>query len=399
MRKKKTVLALVVVLLLTLLVWWKGEKESLLIDENQLLRQERGKGSYEAELILEIEGETTTEMIITVPEQLFGEEEEALCLQEAIEEIEREFAGGNSSLEEVRTKVVICENYCQGMVQAGWEFSNPGLIAADGSLLEEEMISDKERVNAKVYLSCEDSSLIYEFDFYVCKQEKSGEEIFYEKLKQSISEDGKREGEKMLWLPLEQDGYKLVWKNQQSDLPLQVFLIGMLVVMLLPALEKEKEKEVQRRRDEQLIREYPALVSKLSLLLGAGMTLRKAWNLIVNRQTSSGIVYKEMLVTQREIENGKSEVEAYERFAERCGLQKYRKLMNYLIQNTRKGNKGLCQWLQTEAEEAFAERKSMALKLGEEVGTKLLLPMMMMLGIVVLVVMIPAVISFRAGVN
>jgi len=399
MEKKKTVPVIFGVLLLTLLVWWKGEKESFLIDENQLLRKESGDGTYDAELILEIEGETTTEIVITVPQQRLKKEEEGAFLQKAIKEIEDSFAGENSSLEEVRTNVVIYENYCQGMVQAEWEFSNPGLIATDGRILEEGVISDKEYVDAKVYLVCEDSSLIYEFYFCVCKQEKSEEEIFYEKLKQSIAEDGKKEGEETLWLPLELDGHNLVWKKQKSARPLQVFFIGVLVVILLPALEKEKEKEAQKKREELLIREYPILVSKLSLLLGAGMTLRKAWSIITNKQTTFGIVYKEMLVTEREIVNGKSEVEAYANFAERCGLQKYRKLMNCLVQNTRKGNRGLCQWLQTEAEEAFAERKSMALKCGEEVGTKLLLPMMMMLGIVILIIMVPAVISFQAGIN
>lgn len=396
---KKTAREIFVVLVLTLLVWWKGEKENLLIEENQLLRQENGKGAYEVELIVGIEGEQGTEMMITVPEQRLTEKEEKSLLQEAIKEIEREFTGANSSLDEVRTKVLMREVYCKGTVQAEWEFSNPELIAADGSVWEEEMFSDEEEVGAKVYLTCEDSSLIYEFYFCVCKQEKSKEELLYEKLNQSISEDGKREGEKILWLPLEVDGHKLVWKNQKSKRPIQVFLMGMLVVILLPLLEKEREKETQKKREEQLEREYSALVSKLSLLLGAGMTLRRAWNLITQKQGASGVVYKEMLVTQREIENGKSEVEAYENFGKRCGLQKYRKLINYLIQNTRKGNRELCQWLQAEAEEAFAERKSMALKCGEEVGTKLLLPMMIMLGIVILVIMVPAVLSFQAGIN
>ena len=41
-----------------------------------------------------------------------------------------------------------------------------------------------------------------------------------------------------------------------------------------------------------------------------------------------------------------------------------------------------------------AERKGLAKKLGEEAGTKLLLPMMMMLCIVMVIIMIPAYFSF-----
>ena len=47
-----------------------------------------------------------------------------------------------------------------------------------------------------------------------------------------------------------------------------------------------------------------------------------------------------------------------------------------------------------EAGNAFEERKNMARRLGEEAGTKLLLPMMMMLGIVMMLIIIPAYFSF-----
>lgn len=106
-----------------------------------------------------------------------------------------------------------------------------------------------------------------------------------------------------------------------------------------------------------------------------------------------------MLITQREIENGKGEIKAYESFARRCELQKYRKLSSYLVQNLKKGNKGLCELLEREAAETFSERKNMAQQLGEELGTKLLFPMLLMLGIVILIVMVPAVLSFQTGIS
>ena len=49
--------------------------------------------------------------------------------------------------------------------------------------------------------------------------------------------------------------------------------------------------------------------------------------------------------------------------------------------------------LEQEAEEAFEERKNSAKKLGEEAGTKLLFPMLLMLGIVI------AITAWREVVN
>ena len=50
--------------------------------------------------------------------------------------------------------------------------------------------------------------------------------------------------------------------------------------------------------------------------------------------------------------------------------------------------------LEQEAENGMEERKSLARKLGEEAGTKLLLPMMLMLILVVVILMVPAVLAF-----
>ena len=70
------------------------------------------------------------------------------------------------------------------------------------------------------------------------------------------------------------------------------------------------------------------------------------------------------------------------------------RLSMLLSQNLRKGNAGLTQLLEKEAEEAFEERKRNARKYGEEAATKLLLPMFLMLMIVMVVIMVPAFLSF-----
>ena len=49
--------------------------------------------------------------------------------------------------------------------------------------------------------------------------------------------------------------------------------------------------------------------------------------------------------------------------------------------------------LEKEADITMQQRKNMAKKQGEEAGTKMLLPMMMMLGIVMVIVMVPAILS------
>ena len=51
--------------------------------------------------------------------------------------------------------------------------------------------------------------------------------------------------------------------------------------------------------------------------------------------------------------------------------------------------------LKSEAAEAFEERKNMARKAGEEAGTKLLVPMFIMLAVVMAIMVIPAFLSIQ----
>ncbi len=113
------------------------------------------------------------------------------------------------------------------------------------------------------------------------------------------------------------------------------------------------------------------------------------------QQTGLCIVCEEMLITCHEMESGVGEERAYERFGERCGLESYRKLGNILSQNLRKGGTAMTVLLEKEVENAFEERKSAAKRYGEEAGTKLLFPMILMLGMIMAILIVPAVMAFQ----
>ena len=66
-----------------------------------------------------------------------------------------------------------------------------------------------------------------------------------------------------------------------------------------------------------------------------------------------------------------------------------------IVQNLRKGSSGLRQMLEKEVADAFVLRKNLAKKAGEEAGTKILFPMMLMLCIVMVIILVPAFLTFR----
>ena len=56
----------------------------------------------------------------------------------------------------------------------------------------------------------------------------------------------------------------------------------------------------------------------------------------------------------------------------------FHRLSQLLVQSMEKGVQGIYDQLEQEAEDSFRERKQTARKMGEEAGTKLLFPMILM---------------------
>ncbi|MDO5337353.1 MAG: type II secretion system F family protein [Eubacteriales bacterium] len=209
-----------------------------------------------------------------------------------------------------------------------------------------------------------------------------------------------RADEERYYLPQSVDGKAIVWvKPGSTD---GAFLAALFLTAGLAAAvfrENEKLKAEEKRRD-QLLLDYPGLVMKLTLLVQAGMTVRSAFRKTAadyekrKKEGHERYAYEEMITACHEMDSGISEGEAYERFAARCNQVKYKTLANLLVQNLQKGSQRLLEMLETESIEAFEDRKRKARVLGEAAATKLLVPMLMMLLIVLAIVMIPAVLSF-----
>lgn len=201
------------------------------------------------------------------------------------------------------------------------------------------------------------------------------------------------------YLPAIWDGKALEWKtpgDRSGTLFGALSLIAALVLLVRKAREKQ---EAWMRRSEQLLMDYPGLIMKFTLLVQAGMTVRKAFQKMASdyrrkKGTPPRFAYEEILAACYEMDSGVSEAEAYRRFGERCGQIKYKTFATLLIQNLQKGSRRMSEMLERESMEAWDERKRKARVLGEAAATKLLLPMVLMLVVVMAIIMIPAFLSF-----
>lgn len=154
--------------------------------------------------------------------------------------------------------------------------------------------------------------------------------------------------------------------------------------------------EIEKRR-LAIRMEFPEFVNKLTLLVNAGMTISRAWEKIINENKKKHILYDEMRYALAEIKAGKPEGVAYEEFARRCRVKEVTKFVSVIVMNLKRGGSEVVPVLRQQGDECWEMRKNAARQLGEEAGTKILIPMMIMFLGIVLIVATPAVLSMTSG--
>jgi tight adherence protein C len=201
------------------------------------------------------------------------------------------------------------------------------------------------------------------------------------------------------YLPKQWEGKNLEWVYPTDHTGTLIAALGIFAALVIFVRKVREEEEARAKRYEELLLDYPGLIMKFTLLVQAGMTVRKTFQKIAldyqrKRVRKKRAAYEEILITCYEMESGVSESEAYRRFGERCGQIKYKTFATLLIQNLQKGSRQLADMLEEESLEAWEERKRKARVQGEVASTKLLFPMILMLIVVMALIMVPAFLSF-----
>ncbi len=327
-----------------------------------------------------------------------GEDEMDAVFEEAFQEAKETWLNGNPDFSEVRSGLNFVREDEKGIVYR-FRSMDPEKLTDYGTILAEDIPESGETVPVEVTLSY--GGYEKTFSFTVCLLPPAGQEE--NDVLQAAIENADAEGRSNETMKLpDTAGGETVAFSKKSLSPYTVLGLTAVLALVLAFLPRSKEKAELKRRDEELAFSYAKAVTGLTAYIGAGMSIRMAWQRMVEtyreevakHKREREYVYEEMLLSANEMASGVSEEEAYVRFGRRLGQHRYLKLGNLLSQNLRQGISGLGKALEAESSEALEERKQLAIKKGEEAGTKLLAPMMIMLGIVLLVLVVPAFMMF-----
>ncbi len=393
---EKLALVLVMILvgtLLGVLVSWQAQERSLLKEGNQISRGDYRQAPSKVELEAEVAGYSVQKFSLEISGYIPDKEEvdelegifwEAMC-EKAL--------GENTSWDEVRSDLCLDTSLEGYPFTVEWTSPNPYVVDDYGTVGE---VCQSAELTAVV--TCNQWEWIHTLEITVRPPLLSEEELLYQELEELLTRSEKESREEPIYfLPREWQDEEIRWTEKVEDYGMVLWALTLVTAAIVFVMkDKDLHAQVQARQN-QIKDAYPEIINKLELYLGAGLTIRSAFERIAEdygmEQAEGGEsrpACEEILYTCRELRTGIAEAEAYERFGRRCGVQEYIRLGAMLSQNLKKGSTALLMRLREENDNAIREQINRSRQIGEEASTKLLVPMVMMLGIVMVIIMIPA---------
>lgn len=438
--RKQMLLCISASLLLTILVFFLGLQDGVLKEGFRLPRS--GYGGSKQYITLEVSGlteDTSVPLDITVSPKRYTEEEANAVFREIYDQLEELVVAEGESFANLQHDLRLMTKLPKYGVQLSWDFYpelDPALSAgsvtqdearayyrkyrhlmdSDGTLHNEtlppgtvvtgylSLIMSTDIVPTSTdgetkYLKTQYHSAPYRIYVGIVPRALSRYEALLLQLQQAITtEDEGSLGENMLSLPTEIDGQRIYYSEHEDRSYLLLPLLGVIAAMAIYMRQGQARRTEKKQREALLMLDYSELVSKLMVYIGAGLTVRNALETIsqhFDALIARGIkedrpLYQELRTMVIQFRRNMPESEIYLSFGRRVNLKPYTKLVSLIEQNRMNGARNLRAMLELEMEDAFEQRKTTARRLGEEAGTKLLLPLFIMLGIVMIIVIVPA---------
>lgn len=373
------------------------EKESVVGIE----RPANGAGTVQEEMEVYWQsdnGESGREILfVEVEEQMLTDEEIAKQFLEMQQILPDAILGKNESTEYICHDLILPSSLEGYAAAIQWSTSDSEIIDWEGRL-GSAVLPEGEQIILTAFLTLQGEEETCEISLTVYPKDKNVQQILEEQLKEANSD----KTDYWFSFPEKAGEWNLIWNRKDDSAIEGICLLIMVLPFLFLIWKREEEKEKQKKEEQSLQRDYPEIVTKLTLLLETGLNLRKAMERIAedyqrqyngNKRTAYEAIVKICL----DMQMGISEKDAYEELGRLCRISCYRTLSALLVRQLTKGSRGMNRMLEEEAEKAYEMRRQQAEILGEQASTKLLFPMILMLLIVFVILMVPAWLSFGFG--
>lgn len=392
---QKMLWVLLLAIAISLLVWGVDQMEE---EALQFLREDYGGSEQLLTLQYQNREQEQKELTITLDPIQYRPEELEQSFQDGFAYLEEEMLGENKALGQIQKSMNLLKSIPDSGLTVTWYSDNYELIDEQGNV-NNVWLEKEETVYLILELSYEDTVQTREYEIIIqpkqmteAEQEERNLHLAIEEILQETRYD------KEVLLPTELQGMQISEKKTGPATEWVIILLGMVISGMLWFRQKEELQNQVKKQKEDFQKSYPYLVNQLVLYIGAGTTLQGAFERIIFQyetgKKKKDFLYKELSIMWNEMRSGISQEQAYINLGKRIGLPSYLKLTTLFVQQIRKGTSGIMLQLEQEEHDAFEYRKEQAKQLGEEAGTKLLLPMILLMLISMVIVVCPAMMNF-----
>lgn len=359
----------------------------------QLERPAISEGTSQKSLVVVREDGNRSEINLNVNPRKYSQTEVEAIFDRIYEMLPELIKGENESLYEVSSDLTLPDRLDEWGVDLIWQSSLPQFIGSTGKLPEERNHTEPVSVVLQVTMSLQGYSRMEEIPLMIAPVAlPSWEERLYQEL---IRQEAVNDDQEQMELPMTFEGETIAFvQTKDRSKSIALALLPAVLALVLYMKEEKQNESLKKQRQAEITSDYPDLVVKMTVLFQAGMSMRNVWERIAADEKKSGkqarAIYEEVIFACNSMADGVSEMEAYRQFGHRCGTAGCLKLGNMLAGNVRRGTRHLTAMMAEESARAWQLRKHQARRSGEKAGTKMLLPMFMMFGVVLAMVVVPA---------
>ena len=293
---------------------------------------------------------------LEVRSRKYDEKQAGAMAEQVFTLLPKRILGENESLSHVTAPLDLPEAIDGYPFLIAWESSSYALVDANGSVGNSGMGEGESRtVTLTAVLSYDNGAaggLRYEkeFEVTVYGPELSEEEKLSSRIEEAIrNADKQSASDETLPLPCRMGDQSIIWEEKPSGSGVSILLFAGFVSFLAAAAMGSRLHDKVVRRERQMMRDYPQIISKFVLYLGAGLSVRSTFTKLgedYRRQREEGMAergaYEEILLVCRELASGVPETEAYAEFGQRCRSRQYTKLSAILAQNLKREIRNYC---------------------------------------------------------
>lgn len=394
-KQKKIILIFLIFSIIAILIGVIYDFNQKNLDIEMLIRPKPYEDNQKVEFNLDITGIENGEKLNYSGDIEAGklqENEIDNYLYQTLENVEKIMFREGEAKDRVLTGINIPDRLPENPVDISFRTSESEILLANGNI-NFETVKAKTTITVSILASYMEKEAAKDIDITVYPKELSDEERIKLAVKEKLDLLLLSNENEVIKLPQEIEGHGIRAYFPKEKLTGEIIVFDVLLMICLFVVFNEKNKKKIKDREEELKNGYTEFIGRFVILLGAGLSISAVWKKLEFGFESNKSLHDEVRLTLWEIGNGKTEREAYENFGKRTGGTKYSKFVSVINQSLKLGSGQLLERLMSESEEAMFERRNRAKVMGEIADTKLLLPMMLQLVLIMLIIMIPALMT------